>query len=286
MVSTTIARLSSIMTVLATLGFVGTPAALAQLDRSRCADCHFANPYTEPAQQHLHRWSLSPHQRADVGCDSCHGGNPDTFESLQAHRGVLSSLNPASPVHRTQLPATCGACHAGPYANFQASRHHELLGEGDRRVPTCSTCHGSVDGRLLSPQGLERQCAECHGPDGMEPRPGRAGDARLLLEGIANVRESLEAARRLMERVRDGGRRRSLEAAYLQAEFPVSRGATRRSPLRLRPARRASGDGAGAHRRAVERPGEPLSVTPTCGLARGAFRFSESFVRVERRPGK
>ena len=221
MVSTTVRRLASITAVLAALGLVGTSAALAQLDRSRCADCHFANPYTEPAQEHLHRWSLSPHQRADVGCDSCHGGNPDTFESLQAHRGVLSSFNPSSPVHRTQLPATCGACHVGPYVNFQASRHHELLGRGDRRVPTCSTCHGSVDGRLLSPQGLERQCAECHGPDGIEPRPGRAADARLLLEGIANVRESLEAARRLIERVRDGDRRRSLEAAYLQAEIPV-----------------------------------------------------------------
>ncbi len=221
MVSTPVRRLPLIMTVLATLGLAGTPAALAQLDRSRCADCHFANPYTEPAQQHLHSWSLSPHRRADVGCDSCHGGNPDTFESLQAHRGVLSSFNPSSPVHRTQLPATCGSCHVGPYVNFQASRHHELLGQGDRRVPTCSTCHGSVDGRLLSPQGLERRCAECHGPDGIEPRPGRAADARLLLEGIANVRESLEAARRLIERVRDGARRRSLEAAYLQAEIPV-----------------------------------------------------------------
>lgn len=114
MASTAVRRLPSIVAALATLGFLETPAALAQLDRSRCADCHFANPYTEPAQEHLHRWSLSPHQRADVGCDSCHGGNPDTFESLQAHRGVLSSFNPSSPVHRTQLPATCGACHVGP----------------------------------------------------------------------------------------------------------------------------------------------------------------------------
>ena len=214
--------LPAIMTALAIFGFLGTPTALAQLERSRCADCHFANPYTEPAREHLHRWSLSPHQRAGVGCDSCHGGNPGTFESLQAHRDVLNSVDPSSPVHRGRLPATCGACHAGPYVNFQASRHHELLREGDRRVPTCSTCHGSVDGRLLSPRGLERQCAECHGPDGVEPRPGRAADARLLLEGIANVRESLEAARRLIERVRDEDRRRTLEAAYLDAEVPVT----------------------------------------------------------------
>ena len=130
MVSTTVRRLSSIMTVLATLGLAGAPAAFAQLDRSRCADCHFANPYTEPAQQHLHRWSLSPHQRADVGCDSCHGGNPDTFESLQAHRGVLSSFNPSSPVHRTQLPVTCGSCHMGPLCQLPGQPAPRAAGPG------------------------------------------------------------------------------------------------------------------------------------------------------------
>ena len=219
--SATMRRLLSLSAALATLGLLGAPTALAQLNRSRCADCHFANPYTEPAQNHLHEWSLSPHRRADVGCDRCHGGNADTFESWQAHQGVLGSFNPSSPVHRTQLPATCGSCHIGPYVNFQSSRHHELLTQGDRRVPTCSNCHGSVSGQLLSPEGLERQCAECHGPDGIVPRPGRAADARLLLEGIADVRESLDAARHLIDRVRDADRRSTLEGAYLQAEVPL-----------------------------------------------------------------
>ncbi len=219
--TTTMRYLLSLAAAAAILGTVGTPAALAQLNQSRCADCHFANPYTEPAQSHLHEWSLSPHRRANVGCDRCHGGNPDTFESLQAHQGILGSQNPSSPVHRTRLPSTCGACHIGPYANFQSSRHHEMLMQGDRRGPTCSTCHGSVTGRLLSPEGLERRCAACHGPDGIEPRPGRAADARLLLEGIGEVRESLDAARHLIDRVRDGERRRALETAYQQTEVPL-----------------------------------------------------------------
>lgn len=221
MASVKMMRILSVAAALACLELLAAPAAFSQFDRSRCADCHIANPYTEPAQAHLHDWSLSPHGRADIGCDRCHGGNPDTFESSQAHQGVLSSFNPSSPVHRTRLPRTCGACHVGPYANFQASRHFELLSQGDRRVPTCSTCHGSVGGRLLSPQSLERQCAECHGPDGIEPRPGRPADARLLLEGVADVRESLDAARHLLDRVRDEDRRNALEEAYLQAEVPL-----------------------------------------------------------------
>ena len=221
MASTTMRRVISIAAATAVLGAAAATAAFAQLNQSRCADCHFPNPYTEPAQNHLHEWSLSPHRRGNVGCDRCHGGNRDTFESLQAHQGILGSLNPSSPVHRTQLPATCGQCHIGPYVNFQASRHHELLTRGDRRVPTCSTCHGSVNGQLLSPEGLERQCAECHGPDGIEPRPGRPADARLLLERIGEVRESFDAARHLIDRVREGGRRDALEEAYLQTEVPL-----------------------------------------------------------------
>ena len=196
------------------LGLAGVPPALAQFDRSNCADCHVA-------PNHLDEWSRSPHGRNNVGCERCHGGDPGTFERLQAHRDVLGSFNPSSPVHRTQLPRTCGGCHTGPYVNFQTSRHHELLGEGDRRVPTCSTCHGSVGANLLSPAGLERQCSTCHGPDGVAPRPGRAAGARLLLEGIADVRESLDAAEHLIDRIRDDQRQAAFRAAYRQAEVPL-----------------------------------------------------------------
>ena len=207
--------------VLVWLGLAGVPPALAQFDRSNCADCHVANIYTAPAPDHLDEWSRSPHGRNNVGCERCHGGDPGTFERLQAHQEVLGSFNPSSPVHRTQLPRTCGACHTGPYVNFQTSRHNELLGEGDRRVPTCSTCHGSVGAHLLSPAGLERQCSVCHGPDGIAPRPGRAAGARLLLEGIADVRESLEAAEHLIDRIRDEARQAAFRAAYRQAEVPL-----------------------------------------------------------------
>lgn len=207
--------------VLIGLGTLGAPEADAQLDRSRCADCHFANAHREPAPAHVHDWSLSPHRREDVGCENCHGGDASTFESTLAHRGILGSLNPSSPTHRSRLPETCGTCHAGVYTNFQQSEHYALLGQGDRRVPTCSTCHGSVGARLLSPRGLERQCQTCHGEDGIAPRPGRAANARQLLEGVAELRESLDAAEHLIERVRDEPRRAELELAYQQAEVPV-----------------------------------------------------------------
>lgn len=203
------------------LCIVAVMPAFAQLDRSRCASCHFANPYTEPAQRHLDDWDRSPHGREGVGCERCHGGNSGTFESFLAHQDILHRSNPASPVHRTQLPRTCGACHAGPFTNFQQSHHFTLLNEGDGRGPTCTTCHDSVRGDLLSAERLERRCDSCHGDDGVAPRPGRAADARLMLEGISDVRESLKAARQLLDRVRDDARRADLDDAYNQAEVPL-----------------------------------------------------------------
>ena len=203
------------------LGVQLSSPAFAQLDRSQCASCHFANQYDVPRQDHSREWDRSPHGRHDVGCESCHGGNSQTFESFLAHQDVLNSSNPASPVHRTQLPKTCGSCHLGPYTNFQRSQHFSLLAEGDRRVPTCTTCHDSVGARLLSARSLEQRCASCHGEDGVAPRPGRAANARVLLEGVEEVRESLKAAKRLVERVRDQSRRTQLEEAYRQAEVPL-----------------------------------------------------------------
>lgn len=72
--------------VVAWLGLVCAPPVLAQFDRSNCADCHVANVYTAPASNHLDEWSRSPHGRNSVGCERCHGGDPGTFERLQAHR--------------------------------------------------------------------------------------------------------------------------------------------------------------------------------------------------------
>ena len=196
-----------------------TDTAIAQ--QSRCADCHFANPETIPAPDHLYDWDRSAHRRGNVGCEACHGGDASTFESILAHRGILGSGNPASPTHRRNIPRTCGSCHPGPFTNFQQSQHYSLLNEGDRQVPVCVTCHGDVAANLLSPNALERRCDRCHGDDGIAPRPGRAADARNLMEGAAEVRESLRAAERLIERIRDTERRASLEEDYQQAEVPL-----------------------------------------------------------------
>ena len=187
---------------------------------SRCADCHFANPGATPPA-HLSEWDTGPHGRRSVGCDSCHGGDPTSFEPFVAHQGILARVNPASPLHRANQPKTCGACHVGPFVNFQKSKHYELVRAGDRDVPTCATCHGEAAGVRPSPRALEGRCAQCHGAGKIAPRPEFAANGRLALEGLRETRQLLRDARRAIERVKNPARRKTLEQDAQQAEVPI-----------------------------------------------------------------
>lgn len=195
-------------------------AAQGVAPSSRCADCHFARPEA-PGQHHLFEWDRSPHGRNRVGCESCHGGDATTFEPFVAHRDIVPSAEAKSPLSRAQLPATCGRCHVGPFVAFQRSTHYALLMDGDRRGPTCSTCHGEVDGRLLSPRGLESKCSSCHGPGEAAPRAERARAARADYEALGVAREELKLVRSLIRRIDDRRRRTELDEAYRQAEVPL-----------------------------------------------------------------
>jgi hypothetical protein len=199
-----------------------TAAHPAAAQRSSCADCHYANP-AAPNRQHLDEWDRSPHGRNDVACEKCHGGNEKEFEGALAHRGVLDSRDPASPVNPVNLPDTCGQCHVGPSAAFRSSRHFELLRSGSSHGPTCSTCHGDVDGRVLTPKALESACNTCHGPGENAPRPGRAALVREEYERVGAVRDQIKQARSMIARVTDRRRRDELNRSLSLAESAVTR---------------------------------------------------------------
>lgn len=202
------------------LGFVLVLALPALAQQSRCADCHFARP-DAPYPEHLADWDHSAHGRNNVGCEKCHGGNATTFETFFAHREILNSTNPASPVNRQNVPKTCGSCHAGPFVEFQSSQHFASLEKGDTRVPVCTTCHGAAGFNRPSAKALESKCAQCHGPKGVEPRPERAEAARTLYDALHESRDALKAAKPMIARVRDKTRRAQLDDAYQQAEVPL-----------------------------------------------------------------
>jgi hypothetical protein len=211
----------AVILVGAAMVLAAAPAA-AQTSRSTCADCHFARP-DSPAQDHLFNWDRSPHARNSVGCEKCHGGNATTFEPLQAHAGLLTAAHAKSPVNRRNLPATCGACHIGPFVAFHDSRHYQLLESGKAGGPSCSTCHETVGARLLSPKALEARCASCRGPEEVAPRAGRAREARDTYEQLAAIKAQLKLARARIQQVADPARRAVLADVLQQAEVPLTR---------------------------------------------------------------
>ena len=203
----------------ATADLIATPA---HAQECRCASCHYANPGS-PRPEHLQSWDNSPHDRNNVGCEKCHGGNATSFEKSLAHRGILNSRNPRSQVNRRNLPTTCGACHVGPFVAFQDSTHYKLLQTADGRGPTCSTCHGEVDGRLLSAKAVASRCDSCHGPNGRAPRNDRARQVREQYDALGVVREEMKLAQSLIKRVSDTNRRAALADELEQAQVPLTR---------------------------------------------------------------
>jgi hypothetical protein len=211
-----------------TIALVIAVFAPASAQQSRCADCHFASQGPTSVigspdwTAHLQDWDVSAHSRAGVGCDSCHGGDATTFEPLVAHRGILHWTNPASPVHRVNIPRTCGSCHAGPFVAFQKSQHFALLQGGNRLVPTCTTCHGAAGENRPSPKALERECAGCHRPGRPAEHPEHPALGRKMLEGVREARAMLKEARSLIGRVKDQPRRARLERAAQQIDVPLT----------------------------------------------------------------
>lgn len=190
--------------------------------QSRCADCHYADPMA-PRRDHVEEWDRSPHGRDRVGCDKCHGGNATVFEAFQAHRGVLNSADDFSPVNRRNLTVTCGQCHVPQAVAFEQSRHYQVLRSGGQRGPTCATCHGAVDGRVLSPKGLASACGSCHGAGEVAPRAGRVESVRARYEDLTAVRGQLKLAESLIKRVNDRNRRAGLTRALADAQASLSR---------------------------------------------------------------
>lgn len=197
------------------LAIAAAASGAPQQVSNRCAQCHFANLVDVPGAAHLSEWERSPHARHGVGCERCHGGDAATVHPVEAHRGVLDSRNPASPVNRANLPGTCGACHTAALQAFGRSRHAALLVHGDAGAPSCSTCHGAMTARVPSPRVLESQCARCHPP--AAAGEGYAHDAGALLTDVDQLGIDLANADWLLAGVRDSARRQRLDQARAKA---------------------------------------------------------------------
>lgn len=160
-----------------------------------CADCHGAHdilPAADPA-------SRTNHQKLPETCGSCHGnsriiaeGNIDIGDVAAAfhdsihgkaltdkglvvapncsdcHRAhdVLRKDDPESPVHRAQIPDTCGKCHVGITPVYEQSVHGKAVAAGNGGAPTCVECHTAHAIGPVETSGWQlevlSECGSCH----------------------------------------------------------------------------------------------------------------------------
>lgn len=202
--------ISVLATVLAVV-ISGEPQAPAA-SQNRCAVCHLRLAWTQSVITHVDQWVTSQHAWARVGCETCHGGDARTSDQRGAHRGVMNSADPSSPVNRVALPATCGRCHAAEASAFARSAHHRLLADREPAAPTCTSCHRSMAADVPSATELERECRNCHHAD------DRAVVARRAVDEAARLRRRLNRVKWEIAGVMDSERRTTLTAQWTAAD--------------------------------------------------------------------
>ncbi len=65
-----------------------------------------------------------------ANCQSCHGSH-----HILSHKDLLS------PTYKTNIPKTCGSCHAGITENYMGGVHGKAVAAGDLNAPVCTDCH-------------------------------------------------------------------------------------------------------------------------------------------------
>jgi len=155
-------------------GFVGIPGR-KQIG-ALCAFCHGKIDFMR---------KFNPQARVDQYNEyltSMHGkknqeGDPNAATCIDCHNshGIQGVSNPNSPVHATNVAATCGRCHGDSkrMASYRiATDQQELYGKSvhgealmkqrDLSSPTCNDCHGNHGAAPPGVDSVANVCGQCH----------------------------------------------------------------------------------------------------------------------------
>jgi nitrate/TMAO reductase-like tetraheme cytochrome c subunit len=90
-----------------------------------------------------------------ANCTSCHGSHD-----------VRKKDDPASLVHRNNLPDMCGACHGGIKTQYSSGVHGRAVEGGSTKAPVCADCHTAHEIQRAEASSWQldviRECGTCH----------------------------------------------------------------------------------------------------------------------------
>jgi cytochrome c553 len=137
--------------------------SLAHGANGRCLDCHskpdlgtiVVNGERKSLTVDENMWHDSVHSRLD--CTACHAGFQPREHTAKEKDGWYE---------QAKLTA-CSDCHADQFAMYSGSFHGNLvMGERDKRAPSCADCHGSHGIISNKSPGFRasvlHMCGRCH----------------------------------------------------------------------------------------------------------------------------
>jgi predicted CXXCH cytochrome family protein len=166
--------------VLAVAGFASAQAPVknGKAPSDSCVNCHqnlpgrLGNP--------VKKFKKDIHAQNGLSCASCHGGDSKSanFAEIKSKaKGYIGRPKTAN------IPGMCAKCHSdldymrkfnpampvGQLSAYKTSVHGKRLAQGDTKVATCASCHGShgilpasnVASTIFPPKVVET-CAKCH----------------------------------------------------------------------------------------------------------------------------
>ncbi len=200
----------------------GRALAAGDSEASTCKDCH-GSPHS--VRSHLDPRASTSHAQLAATCGKCHADRalmarrkipiPEAVELFrnsvhgrsknpaapvcndchESHR-LKRATDPASSIYRTNIPNTCGRCHAQIAAQYRASVHGTAVANGVTAAPVCTDCHGEHlirgprdPGSPVAAAGITETCSRCHEAAGIRETyglpAGRLSTYRDSFHGLA-----------------------------------------------------------------------------------------------------
>jgi PGF-CTERM protein len=187
-------------------------------------ECH-ANTLDTLAKSNYAQWTRSKHALFNVTCNNCHGGNPSSDLKESAHKGVSRSSESNSSVFYRNVPETCGQCHTDEYNQFKDSLHYQRL-KALKQAPTCDTCHGPHEFKVLNSTEFEDICSSCHNIE-MQIAPEIPEKAIKAIENAENLKTEIRKAESAIKQAKQQGKditvaqKKLDDAVAIQDNLPV-----------------------------------------------------------------
>ncbi len=145
-----------------------TDTAMVKLAQEKmCIACHSKQEnHTGPTamfvlayEQSVHGQALKNGNGKAANCVDCHGSHD-----------MRKGSDPASSVHKANIPSTCAQCHSTEVKHYTESIHGASFAKGNSSAPVCTDCHG--EHKILAPKNpdspvsslhvSEQVCSPCH----------------------------------------------------------------------------------------------------------------------------